>query len=74
MRVKIKGTRTIFIGFDGDGNRVNGTGGDEFSVPKDLSKDSATRGLKQGILEAVKEVKKTATKAKRSTATKASKE
>lgn len=82
MRIKIVRTaRTIFIGHDSKGNRVNGTSGHEFDVPSGLSQRDANYLLKIGLAERVeekkeppkKEVKETATRAKRTRATKASK-
>ncbi len=77
MKVKIINTqRNTFVGFDDNGNRVIGTGGDELSVPKDLSQQSANKGIKEGFLvqvevkKPVKKARETATKSKRSTATK----
>jgi len=50
-KIRIIATRNIFLGFDNDGKSVNGMLGDEFSVPEDLSRDSATKLLTGGFAE-----------------------
>ena len=78
MRVKVINTnRNTLIGVDDDGDKVYGTGGDEFSVPKDLSEASAKKAIRYGWLKRIEEkkpVKQTREKATRAKRTKATKE
>jgi hypothetical protein len=79
MRIRIISQRSIFLGFDESGNRVNGTPGQQLGVPKDLSERSANVALRSGLAVKVEEKpepkkpekKETATKAASETATKA---
>ena len=73
MRIRISQIRNrkMFVGYNEDGNRVYGTLGDEFSVPKDLSKKTAVKLLRSGIAESVEEKVETAVKEIRKTAVKA---
>ena len=79
MRVKVINTnRDTLIGVDDKGNRVTGTGGDEFSVPADLSEKSAKKAIRFGYLVQIedkpkpvkKETKEKAIRSRRSRATK----
>lgn len=55
MKVKVLSSRNILVGFDIHGGKVTGTLGDEFSVPGDLSLQSANRGVKFGFLKEIVE-------------------
>ena len=70
MKVKVKGNRAIHLGTDSDGKKVNGKPGEVLNVPSQLSKESAIKALRGGFVEEVKAKKETATKSKRSKATK----
>ena len=48
-KIRITTTRNIFAGYDDNGKSVNGTLGDEFSVPEDLSRSAATKLLMSGF-------------------------
>jgi len=50
-RIKITANRNIFIGYDDAGKRLYGRAGDVFSVPEDLSRESATKLLMSGFAE-----------------------
>ena len=48
-KIRITTTRNIFAGYDDNGKSVNGTLGDEFDIPKDLSRSAATKLLMSGF-------------------------